>query len=156
MNDEVRDRPNRIPWPPIIYAVAAVIAYVIDRTIDLFPPKLAGLGATGWAIAAAGLAIAVAGVVQFKLSGTPVDPTGRATVLATGGIYRFTRNPMYLGGAVICLGLALALRSGGLLVVLPGVVIALDRLAIAREEAYLTRRFGAAYEGYCGRVRRWF
>ena len=66
-----------------------------------------------------------------------------------------TRNPMYLGALVFFVGFALAMRSGWLLVAVPAVAIALQKLAIEPEEAYLTRRFGEAYLEYCAKVRRW-
>ena len=62
---------------------------------------------------------------------------------------------MYLGALGLFLGLAFALRSGGLLVVTPAVAVALQLLAIRPEEAYLERRFGDAYRAYKRRVRRW-
>jgi len=150
------DRPNTLHWPPVLYMVAAIAAVLIDRAGMTWPmapsPALTSLG---WGLAAAGVAVAIAGVVQFKVIGTPVDPTGKAQALATGGIYSLTRNPMYLGAVVMFAGLALALKSVGLLMVTAPLAVALYWLAIRREEAYLQRRFGAAYEDYRQRVGRW-
>jgi protein-S-isoprenylcysteine O-methyltransferase Ste14 len=150
------DRPNRTPWPPIIHVTALVAALTLDRLLPLWPALWnTDLRLPGWLLVAAGLAVACAGFFYFQSIGTPVDPTGRAKVLATGGIYRLTRNPMYLGALIFFAGLALILHSFWLLVALPGIGVALHTLAIAREEAYLTRRFGDAYRDYCKRVRRW-
>jgi protein-S-isoprenylcysteine O-methyltransferase Ste14 len=68
---------------------------------------------------------------------------------------RLRRNPMYLGAVLAFLGLAIYLSAPWLLLVLPAMVMALTKLAIEREEAYLRRRFGAAYEAYAARTRRW-
>lgn len=151
----VPDRPNRYPWPPIIYAIVFALAYVLEKLMPLPSLVFEGWQGPGWFVAAAGFAIAITGLLQFQVTGTPVDPTASAKVLATGGIYRWTRNPMYLGGVLLFIGLGLALRSGWLLAAVPAVAIALQKLAIEREEAYLTRRFGSAYTAYCAKVRRW-
>ena len=118
-------------------------------------PALRPLAWTGWALCAAGIAIALAGVARFRNDRTTIDPTGRASTLATGGIYAFTRNPMYLGALVAFVGLALGLRSPWLMLLVPLLAVALVRLAIRPEEAYLERRFGASYRDYRARVRRW-
>lgn len=148
------DRANRVPWPPILYVVAVGLVYVLERVwrLDLAVP---GLKWPGVLIAVAGFAVAVAGAGYFRVIGTAIDPAGRATHLATGGIYRFTRNPMYLGALICFAGIALALRSGWLLIAVPVLAVALQKLAIEREEAYLTRRFGEVYLAYCAKVRRW-
>ena len=104
---------------------------------------------------AGGLGIAISGMRYFTSIGTPVDPTGSAQKLADGGIYNWTRNPMYAGASTAFAGLAFGLASAWLLVLALLMPLALQKLAIEPEEAYLTRRFGTAYAGYCARVRRW-
>jgi protein-S-isoprenylcysteine O-methyltransferase Ste14 len=148
------DRANRIPWPPILYVVVAAVAYGLERVWPL-PLAYDGLKWPGVLIALAGFGVAVAGASYFRSIGTPVDPTGSAKHLATGGLYRWTRNPMYLGGVILFTGLSLAFRSGWLLALVPVIAIGLQKLAIEREEAYLRRRFGDAYRAYCATVRRW-
>lgn len=151
------DRPNRIPWPPMLYATLAVAAALLERYVPGLPawPESLVLRWLGWGLVLAGLGVALAGIFRFRADGTTVDPTGRASRLATAGIYAYTRNPMYLGAVVGFVGFALALRSPWLLLLLPLMVLALIRLAIRPEEAYLERRFGAAYMDYKARVRRW-
>ena len=85
----------------------------------------------------------------------PKVENARAKALATGGIYRLTRNPMYLGAIVAFVGLGLWLANSWLVVLIPVMALALQKLAIEREEAYLRQRFGADYDNYCSRVRRW-
>jgi protein-S-isoprenylcysteine O-methyltransferase Ste14 len=86
---------------------------------------------------------------------TTLNPAGPASTLVTGGPFRFTRNPIYLGDTLMYLGLALLFGRRGPLLLLPGVLAALDRGVIRREERYLERRFGRQYRAYRARVRRW-
>ena len=150
------DRANRYPWPPIIYFVALALTFLLDRLIPLWPrafdPELQHLDDL---LILAGLAIAFSGFFHFQSIGTPFDPTGQAKVLASSGIYRFTRNPMYLGALIFFSGFALAMNSGWLLIAVPAIAYAMTKLAIVPEEAYLTRRFGDDYRAYCAKVRRW-
>lgn len=75
--------------------------------------------------------------------------------LVTSGVFRLTRNPMYVGLAAAYAGVAALLGSWWPLALLPLVLVAVDRLVIAREEPYLARALGAQYEAYRRRVRRW-
>jgi protein-S-isoprenylcysteine O-methyltransferase Ste14 len=147
------DRPNTIHWPPILYAVVLTIGGALHYLFPIPPLMSAPLCAIiGIPLMVFGLAIGVAALVRFRADGTPFDPTAAATALATGGIYRYTRNPMYLGAFA---GLGLWLKNSWLVGLMPVLAIALHVLAIQREEAYLERRFGAAYRTYRDRVRRW-
>lgn len=75
--------------------------------------------------------------------------------MVTTGPYRITRNPMDLGMTIAYLGASLLIGSWWPLIALPVLVLVVDRLVIAREEVYLRSRFGAAYEEFCRRTRRW-
>jgi protein-S-isoprenylcysteine O-methyltransferase Ste14 len=148
------DRPNTTPWPPILYVAAFVGAYLLEQIVPFWPY---GEWVRPWAgiLAAIGFLIAASGLNYFQAIDTPVNPTGQAKQLATEGIYRFTRNPMYLGAVIMLVGLSGAFRSGWLLIAAAAVAYGLQRLAIEPEEAYLSRRFGNAYRDYCANVRRW-
>ena len=78
-----------------------------------------------------------------------------STVLATDGLYRFSRNPIYLGFAITYAGLAVAMDSVLVLLLLIPCLIVVDRFVIRREERYLSAKFGADYDAYRARVRRW-
>jgi protein-S-isoprenylcysteine O-methyltransferase Ste14 len=152
------DRPNRHHWPPILYVVTLVSAWGLGRLWPLPAIVVGSPPATrliGVLLAAAGIAIGVLGILHFRQIGTAIDPTGRATTLADSGIYAWTRNPMYLGATLAFLGAGLAWPSTWLVLVTPLMAIGLQKLAIEREEAYLTRRFGDVYRLYTTRVRRW-
>lgn len=150
------DRPNAVHWPPIIYGAALLVAWMLESVAPL--PALPESLLTRWfggLVFLCGIGIALKALSDLRAHGTTFDPTGRAAALATTGIYAYSRNPMYLAALVVFLGLALALRSTWLFVAIPAVAIALQKLAIEREEAYLQRRFGLHYLRYTDHVRRW-
>jgi protein-S-isoprenylcysteine O-methyltransferase Ste14 len=108
-------------------------------------------------LAAAGVAVALAGVLEFRRAQTTVSPLkpDTSTRLVTSGIYRHTRNPMYLGMAVVLLAWAAWLGSAW---ALPGIGVFaayITRFQIVPEERALSRLFGVEYEEYRERVRRW-
>lgn len=91
----------------------------------------------------------------FRLARTPICPTARATTLITGGVYAFSRNPMYLGIFVMLLGVALV--AGTVPFYLAALVFfaVIDRVFCPFEERQLEAMFGATYRSYRSRVRRW-
>jgi protein-S-isoprenylcysteine O-methyltransferase Ste14 len=102
-----------------------------------------------------GLALEMWAAGVFRRRGTAVEPWKASTALVSEGPYGFTRNPIYLGFAVTYVGLALALNSWLALSLLIPCLILIDRGVIAREERYLSAKFGADYDAYRARVRRW-
>ena len=111
--------------------------------------------ATG--IAALGVGIAVAGVVSFRRAKTTVNPLNpeTASALVTSGIYRRTRNPMYLGALVALLGWAVFLANALAFILTPLFVIYMNRFQIGPEEKTLTALFGPQFSEYCSKVQRW-
>ena len=154
MNPE--ERPNRIPWPPILYAAAAVGAAVLHWLLPLtwfdnrWIERLIGV-----VLAVVGFALAGAGFMTFRRIGTPVDPTAKAETLVTTGVYAWTRNPMYSGMMLTFLGLSFALGAEWLFILAVMMGIALQKLAIGPEERHLEARFGDAWRAYAARVRGW-
>lgn len=154
--DTPKDTPGVIP-PPLIFAAGLLVGWGLTRV--LADP---GLGLE-WGVAryvafgliAAGLLIDGAAAGQFRRIGTRPEPWKPSTALATDGLYRFSRNPIYIGFALLYLGIAVAMNSLITVGLLLPCLVAVDRLAIAREEAYLAEKFGPAYEAYRKKVRRW-
>jgi protein-S-isoprenylcysteine O-methyltransferase Ste14 len=111
--------------------------------------------ATG--IAALGVGIAVAGVVSFRRARTTVNPLNpeTASALVTSGIYRRTRNPMYLGALVALLGWAVFLANAVAFIMTPLFVVYMNRFQIGPEERALTALFGPQFSEYCSKVGRW-
>lgn len=156
MSSTLHDRPSTVPWPPIIYAATLAAAWLLESWLPLptLPESLL-LRWIGAVIFLAALGLGLAGAMALRAAGTTFDPTRPADALATQGIYARTRNPLYVAALIAFLGLGLALRSTWLLIAVPAVAVALVKLAIEPEEAYLERRFGEAYRRYRARVRRW-
>ena len=100
-------------------------------------------------------ALAFGALGRFKRSRTPAEPWKPSRALVVQGPYRFTRNPMYLGMALLYAALAFGFGWLWALAVLVVVLVVIDRAVIAREERYLERRFGADYLQYKEQVRRW-
>jgi len=142
----------RIP-PPVVAGVCALLMGFVPELPFAFP----GHRALALALAGLGIALGVAAVVQFKRARTTIHPQDpeKSTALVTSGVYRFTRNPMYLGMLTLLAAWALWLANAAALIVLPLFVGYLNRFQIAPEERALQARFGAAFADYRRAVRRW-
>jgi protein-S-isoprenylcysteine O-methyltransferase Ste14 len=152
-----QDHPNinRNIHPPVVALLFIAIAYFLGRYIPLpftVPPLLRIIG---FAMTFIGFLLGIGAFIEFRKAHTTLDPHGSARQLVTSGVYRFTRNPIYLGFLLMVIGLPLI---SGLLwgfVVAPIFVLMMTRLVIEREENYLERKFGKSYASYTSRVRRW-
>lgn len=111
----------------------------------------------GTVIIVLGMVVVALGMVQFARLKTTVNPLDltQSTRLAIGGVYRYTRNPMYLGLTLILFGWVLHLDSPVNILLLVAFVLVITELQIKPEEAALKRLFGEEYEKYFRRVRRW-
>ncbi|MGH8488876.1 MAG: methyltransferase family protein [Gammaproteobacteria bacterium] len=109
----------------------------------------------GWSSIALGVLIAAFALSALHRARTPVNPYAPTTALVTGGPFRFSRNPLYLALTVIYLGAAGLLNSLWPVLLLPGLLWFMHWGVIIREERYLERKFGPAYQEYKARVRRW-
>ena len=107
--------------------------------------------------ALAGTAVALLGVYAFKQARTTVDPRNpdKAETLVVAGIYRLSRNPMYLGFLLVLSGWAVFLAHALAALLLPLFILYMNRFQIQPEEQALTLRFGPAFRAYCQSVRRW-
>ena len=146
-----------IALPPVIFlgflAAAAVLEAVFPFPVlraHGFPRYLAGS-----ALAAAGFVMIAMGTRRFQAAGTNIPPNLPTTALVVDGIYRRTRNPLYLGLTLVYLGLGVAAGSFWAIGLLVPLLWVINTAVIAREEHYLERKFGHAYRAYKARVRRW-
>ena len=144
--------------PPLVFLAGLVLGLGADWLFAL-PHLPEGSDAGGlWlgsAFGASGLFLILWSGRRFIGAGTPLPPYRPTTALVTEGPYRRSRNPIYLGMALIYLGVVCATASLGALVLLPVVILVMEVGVIRREERYLERRFGEAYRAYKSRVRRW-
>jgi len=148
---------TRIP-PVVLALLSGVVSWLLsslDRPVDLLNNGQAQLIALACGLIGAGLALdALGGFAKRKTTINPHHPE-RASELVTIGVYRFTRNPMYLGLVFLSLVVPLLLASVIGLVGPALLVVALTRLQIVPEERHLTELFGPDYTTYQARVRRW-
>lgn len=146
----------KIP-PPAVAAVAAVVMWGIARLAPQvsIPPGIRLVGAV--VLLVIGLAVGIAGVLSFRRARTTLDPLqpGKASALVSSGIYRFTRNPMYLGLLLVLVAWAVFQFSAWALLGVAGFVLYVGRFQITPEERALAGLFGGEYASYARRVRRW-
>lgn len=147
---------HRLP-PPLVAILFGVLMWLLARWVP-------GIDVTaGWRLTfaslvlAAGIAVCLSGVLSFRHAGTTVNPLQPETAssLVSSGIYRHTRNPMYLGFAIALVAWSIYLASPIALLGVAGFVLYMNRFQIGPEERALATLFGDAFSTYRGRVRRW-
>jgi protein-S-isoprenylcysteine O-methyltransferase Ste14 len=143
--------------PPLIFlsflALTAVLEAVVPTpTAHLFPYVRYVAGTVLFII---GLLVGVAGLQGLRASGTNISTDLPATALAVDGIYRWSRNPLYLAMTFMYVALAIAAGSAWATILLIPLLVMMNIGVISREERYLEREFGDAYRAYKSRERRW-
>jgi protein-S-isoprenylcysteine O-methyltransferase Ste14 len=156
INVNFRTLELKIP-PPAVAVFAAIVMWGVSRATSSWEiPALARIG-VALAIAAIGVAFSVSGVIAFRRAKTTINPTTpeAASSLVSSGVYRATRNPMYVGLLLVLVAWAVFLSSGW---ALPGPLVFaayIRRFQITPEERVLSALFGTEYSAYKARVRRW-
>lgn len=150
-----------IARPPLLFLAALVLGLIVDHLLPL-PFPIARVSPSHWTSATLacfmiliGSALAGAGIRNFARAATPVPSSQPVRALVTTGVHGWSRNPIYLGMFLLYVGIGLVVRSPWVLLLALPLAITIRFGVIAREEAYLERRFGDAYRGYKARVRRW-
>jgi protein-S-isoprenylcysteine O-methyltransferase Ste14 len=155
---DVEDRASVRVLPPLIPLTAILAGYLLQWSWPLSPgaePALTLRLGVGGAVAGAGVLLVLWPATLFGRSGQNPNPRYPTPSMVTGGPYRFTRNPMYLGMVLFCVGLAVGGWNPWTLLLTPVCAFLLQRLAIEPEERYLEQKFGDEYRDYRKRVRRW-
>jgi protein-S-isoprenylcysteine O-methyltransferase Ste14 len=154
--DDTADTAQVIIRPPLAWGLAVIAGLALNWLVPLpFLPAglLAGwLGALVFVLA---LALFAWAIVTVTRAGSNVPTYLPTTTIVESGPYRFTRNPIYLGMVLGLIGLAIAFDDLWLLMMLVPFVLVIRYGVVAREEAYLERKFADVYRGYRSRVRRW-
>ena len=144
--------------PPFLYLACLILGLALDRVLPLpiaLPETALVRWAAGGGVILLGVAIMAAGIRNFARTSTPVPSNQPVRALVTTGIHGRSRNPIYIGMFLLYAGIGVALRSPWILVLTLPLAITMRYGVVAREEAYLERRFGDAYRDYKTRVRRW-
>jgi protein-S-isoprenylcysteine O-methyltransferase Ste14 len=146
---------NRNIHPPFVALFYIILAFILGRFIHLPVPVADIVNLTGFILTVIGFLCGLAAFFEFRRAQTTLDPHGSVKQIVTSGIYRFTRNPIYLGFFLVIIGLPLDYGNYWGILLAPLFTLTLNRLVIEKEEAYLEKKFGEEYTNYKSRVRRW-
>jgi protein-S-isoprenylcysteine O-methyltransferase Ste14 len=142
--------------PPLIFLCAIAAGYLIQRSSPLAIGDADVILFAGWATVIITLTIILLAALSFRRAKTSIEPWHPTSSIISAGLYRYSRNPIYLAFCVANIGTGLILNSWWIVASFIPAVILVYLLAIKREEAYLEAKFGEEYLAYKSRVRRWF
>lgn len=151
-SDEVA---RKLLLPPAYFLIALVVTIVVARVSRGWSVANLAVNVMGGVLLVAGLAINLVADKAFKSSGTTVKPFEESSALVTSGVFRFSRNPMYVGIVLMLVGVSLL--NGSIIGLIPALLLAvfLDRRFIRAEEMMLAEKFGDAWQTYAAQTRRW-
>jgi len=150
--------PSRVPWPPILYLVAIVVAAVLGLLYPLpwiTEPLSDLLFAAGWLAVAGVVAIYYSAMQTLKRAKTTIRPDRPSEHLVTSGAFSLTRNPIYFANTLLMIAIGLITANVWFLALALIAAFATQKLAIVPEEKHLQARFGKKYIDYAKKVRRW-
>jgi protein-S-isoprenylcysteine O-methyltransferase Ste14 len=156
---ETRDTAGVIAPPPLLAAAVIVLGLILDWLLPAYVLtvllSLVVRIVVGAALMAAGFALIIPAIFSFRSAGTNVEPWKPSVTLVADGVFGWLRNPMYVGGTLFLVGLAILLASDWMLVMTIVFVVVLHFGVIKREERYLEAQFGDAYRRYVNTVPRY-
>ena len=142
--------------PPLLFLGSILLGALLQLVIVVrLTTKPGWLVPVGLALVALGVAAMAWVIAEMRRTQQDPDPRKPTPELIVGGPFRFARNPIYTGMALVQAGIGLALANVWILLLLPPTLWILRREVIEKEEAYLERKFGDAYRAYKSSVRRW-
>jgi protein-S-isoprenylcysteine O-methyltransferase Ste14 len=154
-----RDTAGVIAPPPLLALAAIVFGLLLD---GLFPAYVLTVLLNfdqrlpiGLALMVIGLALVIAANLSFRRAGTHAEPWKPSTEIVTTGVFAWLRNPMYVGGTIALIGLAILLASDWMVVTTLVMALVLHFGVVRREERYLNEKFGKVYRDYCAQVSRY-
>lgn len=154
--DDRADTARVVVRPPLAWGLAVVAGFAINWLWPLpFPPSVLPAGWLGAVVFVVALGLVAWAIVTISRAGSNVPTNMPTTTIVESGPYRLTRNPIYLGMFLGLIALTIAFDNVWLAVMLVPFALVIRYGVVAREEAYLARKFGDAYRGYRLRVRRW-
>ena len=141
--------------PPLWYGLAVLLGVLLNRRWPLPIPAGSFTTIAGVVFVVGWMALAFASIGRFRRVHTSLIPIRPAKTLVMAGPYRYTRNPMYVSLALLTIAAGLFLTTWWPILLLVPTLVIVQQVVIRPEERYLRRRFGADYEAYTRRVRRW-
>ena len=153
--------PRLVPLAIVVVTLAGLLQWIVPVQIvsdiafleDIEPDWLVAFGAL---VAVGGFALGLAGSWALRRQGADVDPVEPVRVLVTDGVFKLTRNPIYLGMWIALGGIAVAFATDWLLILVAPAPVIVNFAAVRPEEAYLERKYGRLYRSYTRRVPRYF
>lgn len=144
--------------PAVVVFVFALAMYLLSRFLPFGYFDFFGRLWLAKILLVIAILILCVSLIQFFRSKTTIDPTvpSKSTKLVTKGLYKFSRNPMYLAMLLILLALGLKLGNAFNVLLAAGFVSYMNRFQIVPEERVLTKKYGKDFIGYCTKTRRWF
>ncbi len=150
------DHADVVVHPPVLWVLLVAAGYGLDFLLPLpFLPAGSPAAWVGGGVWLAGFVLAGLAIAQFRRAGTEVQTHTATAAIVDTGVFAFSRNPIYVGAHIGTVGVAIALDSLWILATLVPFYLVIRYGVVAREEAYLERKFGDAYLAYKARVRRW-
>ena len=150
-----KDNPGVITLPPFIFIAFLGVGVILHNIFPLHFIQGPIRNIVGAIFLAYSVLVASLAIFQMRRAGTNIDVRKPSTTVVTDGIYRFTRNPMYLSMALLLISISVLISNIWILVLTPVFIIVMQRGVIEREERYLEGKFGTEYTSYKKRTRRW-
>ena len=144
--------------PPIVQLVVFVgLMWILAVLLPSLSSTFSASSLVALVLATAGVVFALFGVLEFRFAATTVDPRvpDQSASLVTSGVYRISRNPMYVGFLLLLIGWGVFLCNIASFLLLPFFVMYMSRFQITPEERFMQEKFGDGYRQYKTRVRRW-
>ena len=156
MSDK-KDSPaiNKYIHPPVVAMFFIIVTILLGRFVPLVPELSRTIRNIGFGFVVVGFLIGLAAFIEFRKAKTTLLPHGSVSNIISSGIFRFTRNPIYLGFLLMVIGFPLNYGSVWGIIAAPFFVTTMNRLVIEKEEAYLEKKFKDEYTSFKSRVRRW-
>ena len=158
VDPECMNRLELLLPPALVFGLFCGVMFLLARWLPVGDFDFLGRSVLMWVLLAFGGIVGVAAIYRFLKAGTSLNPhhPERSKVLVVGGVFNYSRNPMYLALLLALLAWGLYLENAFNTLVAALFVAYMNRFQIRPEERILTSKYGAAYRQYCSMVRRWF
>jgi protein-S-isoprenylcysteine O-methyltransferase Ste14 len=149
------DNPGVITLPPFIFIAFLGVGVILHNIFPLHFIQGPIRNIVGAIFLAYSVLVASLAIFQMRRAGTNIDVRKPSTTIVSNGIYRYTRNPMYLSMALLLIAVSVLISNIWILILTPVFIIVIQKGVIEREERYLEGKFGTEYTSYKKSTRRW-